>query len=384
MQCDPILYWDWNATTPPHPDVLEAMRAAGVSAWANPSSQHRFGRAARACIEDVRERLARVVGVHARDVLFAGSGTEANNLALRDAAGLVLSRLEHPSIVRVAEAAEGSGLPVAWVPVPPSGRLEPDAVLAALGSLPAGARAGSVVALTLANHETGVIQDVPAIQEAIHAAGARLHVDAAQALGKLPASLFGAADSYTLVAHKIRGPQGIAALAWRGRPPAPVLLGGSQERGLRPGTTSAQLVAGFGAALVRLDVSRYAALAAYRDELERALAPYVDCNGAEAPRLPHVSNFSAPGWTGERLVAALDVRGVCVSTGSACRVGTAEPSAAVAAMLGQERARAAVRISLGEDCDAGQLQAGIAVLLPLLRQQGAQARGDARSIFDPV
>jgi len=233
-----------------------------------------------------------------------------------------------------------------------------------------------VVALTLANHETGVIQDVEAVLERAREHGARLHVDAAQALGKLPATLFGMADSYTLVAHKIRGPQGIAALAWRGRPPAPVLLGGSQERGLRPGTLSGALVAGFGAALERLDPARYARLAPLRDELEAALGSVVLRNGADAPRLPHVSNFSTPGWTGERLVAALDVRGVCVSTGSACRVGTAEPSAAVAAMHGLERALGAIRVSFGEDLERDQLAAGIAVLLPLVRRgtEGASSR----------
>ena len=195
-----------------------------------------------------------------RDVIFAGSGTEANNLALRDAAALVVSRLDHPSIVRVAEELEGQGRPVAWVKVPRDGRLLPDAVLAAIESLPAGLQSQAVVALTLANHETGVIQDLPGVLAHVRGRGARLHVDAAQALGKLPSSALGEADSYTLVAHKIRGPQGIAALAWRGRTPSPVLLGGTQERGLRPGTLSGTLVAGFGAALERLDPDRYAAI----------------------------------------------------------------------------------------------------------------------------
>jgi cysteine desulfurase len=311
------------------------------------------------------------VGVHPRDVLFAGSGTEANNLALRDAAALVASRLDHPSVVRVVEQLEAAGRPVRWLPVPAHGRLESDAVQAALESLPVAVRAQALVVLTLANHETGVIQDLPGVLEQVRRQGARLHVDAAQALGKLELAALGEADSYTLVAHKIRGPQGIAALAWRGRGPAPVLLGGSQERGLRPGTASAMLVAGFGAALERIDPARHAALAPWRDELERAMGPDVAINGAGAPRLPHVSNFSAPGWSGERLVAALDVRGVCVSTGSACRVGTAEPSAAVAAMLGAERARSAVRVSLGEDTARAQLDAGLSVLLPLLRRQAS-------------
>ena len=154
------------------------------------------------------------------------------------------------------------------------------------------------------------------------------------------------------------------------------MLGGSQERGLRPGTLSAPLVAGFGAALARVDPARYAALEPLRDELERALGELVVINGAGVPRLPHVSNFSAPGWSGERLVAALDVRGICVSTGSACRVGTAEPSAAVAAMAGRERAQAAVRVSFGEDLDEARLKAGIAVMCSLLRRQSSSASGN--------
>jgi cysteine desulfurase len=211
----------------------------------------------------------------------------------------------------------------------------------------------------------------------VHAEGARLHVDAAQALGKVEPHMYAGADSYTVVAHKVRGPQGIAALAWRGAAPLPVLLGGTQERGLRPGTLSAQLVAGFGAALARLDAARYAPLAAWRDELERALAPHAVVNGGTVPRLPHVSNLAFSGWSGERLVAALDVRGVCVSTGSACRVGTAEPSAAVAAMAGLERAKAAVRISLGEDATHEQVRRGIDVLLRLLASQSSGASGSA-------
>lgn len=363
------LYWDWNATTPPHPDVLAAMHQAFEHAWANSSSPHQAGRAARAALEDARERVAVTLSLDARDVLFASSGTEANNLALRGAQGLVVSRIDHPSIVRVAEALAAEGRPVAWIAVPESGRLEPEAVLAALTSLPAACRPGAIVALTAANHETGVVQPVPAVAEILQGSGARLHVDAAQALGKLPDESFAGADSYTVVAHKIRGPQGIAALAWRGAHPVPVLLGGSQERGLRPGTQSAPLAAGFASALQRLNPSRYASLAALRDLLERELAPYARVNGSGVERLPHVCNASFQGWTGERLVAALDVRGVCVSTGSACRVGTSEPSAAVSAMSGGERARAALRISLGEDATGADVARGIAVFHSILVRQ---------------
>lgn len=365
----PRLYWDWNATTPPHPDVLAAMQHAFEHAWANASSPHQAGRTARAVLEDARERVASILALDARDVLFASSGTEANNLALRAAKGLVASRLDHPSIVRVAEALAAEGRPVAWIAVPESGQLAPVAVLDALASLPGACRDGAVVALTAANHETGVVQPVPEVAQRLRGSGARLHVDAAQALGKLPVEHFAGADSYTIVAHKIRGPQGIAALAWHGPSPMPVLLGGSQERGLRPGTQSAPLAAGFACALQRLEPQRYARLAALRDLLESELAPYAGVNGAGVERLPHVCNASFHGWTGERLVAALDVRGVCVSTGSACRVGTSEPSAAVNAMSGPERARAALRISLGEDASEADIRRGIGVFHSLLERQ---------------
>jgi len=347
------------------------MLRAAEEGWANSSSQHRLGRAARALIEGVREQVGELLRLHSRDVLFCGSGTEANNLALRGASALVVSRLDHPSIVRVAEELESGGLPVAWVPVPESGQLDPAEVERRIPVLAGGAQA--LVALTLANHETGVVQDVVGIAEAVQRLGARLHVDAAQALGKLAAIPWELFDSCTLVAHKIRGPQGVAALAWRGRAPAPVLLGGSQERGLRPGTLSAPLVAGFGAALSRIDPGRYLALRPLRDGVEQALVPYGAVNGTTAARLPHVSNLSFTGWTGERLVAALDVRGICVSTGSACRVGTAEPSAAVTAMLGLERARSAVRVSLGEDATAAQVERAISIWIPLLTARSSSA-----------
>ncbi len=160
---DPPIYWDWNATTPPHPDVLAAMQHAHVDAWANSSSPHQAGRAARARIEDVRERIAQLLAVDARDVLFTGSGTEANNLALRAARALVVSRLDHPSIVRVAGALAAAGGVVVWAPVPETGRLDPEQVLAAALALPAQVRGDAVVAITAANHETGVIQDVAGV-----------------------------------------------------------------------------------------------------------------------------------------------------------------------------------------------------------------------------
>src|SRR3954467_9869282 len=151
MSREPI-YLDWNATTPPHPEVLAAMERTAREAWGNPSSIHRVGRQARAKVEDARELLAELCAVHARDVLFTSGGTEANNLALSSAPGLALSRLEHPSVTRVGERLEARAIPGARAPVPPSGRVDPAAYRAALERLPR----GSVAALMAANHETGV------------------------------------------------------------------------------------------------------------------------------------------------------------------------------------------------------------------------------------
>jgi cysteine desulfurase len=211
-----------------------------------------------------------------------------------------------------------------------------------------------------ANHETGVLQPLEEVALAAHALGATLHVDAVQALGKLPPSTWRFADSLALAAHKIRGPKGIGALAFRGQnAPRPVLVGGSQERGLRPGTVDPVAAAGFLAALQRADDApeRYAGLSVLRDELEQAFSAFASVNGAGAPRLPHVSNLSFNGVSGDELVAALDLLGVCVSSGSACSAGTTEPSTVITSMLGRERARAAVRVSLGESTTEAQIHA---------------------------
>jgi cysteine desulfurase len=345
------VYLDWNATTPPHPAVLARM-AEALQFWANPSSVHTPGRAARALVEQARERLARELEVDARDVLFTSGGTEANNLALHRAPLLVTSRLEHPSVVRLAERLGEEGR-ARWLPVPADGQLRPEDLELALSDAPP----GTWVSVAAANHETGVVQPVSEIARVAHAAGARLHVDAVQVLGTLSLQGCREADALTVCAHKIRGPKGIGALAWRrGAAPSPLLTGGAQERGLRPGSQDAALAAGFEAAVEQLDVARHRGLAGLRDEAERRLLPYAERNGLAAPRLPHVSNLSFRGWRSDELVAALDLGGVCVSAGSACSAGTLQPSAVIESMLGSERASRAVRISLGELTTAEELE----------------------------
>jgi len=359
------IYLDWNATTPPHPAVLAAMARAAEDSWGNPASTHGVGRKARARVEDAREKLAEMCAVHARDVLFTSGGTEANNLALAGAVGLALSRIEHPSVTRVAEQLEQRGVPVVWVGVPETGRLEPEAYREALQRLPR----GSIAVLMAANHETGVLQPLERVALVAHEMGATLHVDAVQALGKLAPETWRFADSLAVAAHKIRGPKGVGALAFRGtKAPKPVLLGGSQERGLRPGTVDPIAAAGFLAALEQAEQgpARYAALAVLRDDFERAFASVAALNGGQVPRLPHVSNVSFPGASGDEVVAALDLLGVCVSSGSACSAGTTEPSTVISAMLGRDRARTAVRVSLGEATTSDEIQAAKAAFRRVL------------------
>lgn len=344
------VYLDHNATTPPHEDVLAAMAEADRSAWANPSSTHADGRAARRVLDDARVAVGSLVGVCDRDVILTGSGTEANNIALRSAfpgsrGTLVTSRLEHPSVVATAEALAAEGVEVRWLPVPPSARLDPDDVARAL----CGAAGPLLLAVHWAHHETGVLQDVDALAAAAQTAGARLHVDLVQSAGRVAGTV--PFDSASIAAHKLRGPKGIGALVVRaGLVVRPVLRGGAQERGLRPGTQSASLAAGLGAAARRAEGSpaRYEALRPSRDRLLAHLASLGAVRTTVAPATPHVAHVLFPGRRADELTAALDVEGVAASAGPACAAGTAEPSPAVVAMLGAERARSAVRFSLGE------------------------------------
>ncbi|MEP7121530.1 MAG: cysteine desulfurase family protein [Byssovorax sp.] len=355
------IYLDWNATTPPHPEVLAAMAQVWEQEWANPASVHGPGRKARAHVDRAREAIAALAGApfEARDVVLTSGGTEANNLALAHAFGapggaLVTSRIEHPSIVRAAEALADRGVVVVWVAPEASGRIAPEAVAEAIDRTRAAAEV-RLVTVQAVNHETGVVQPVAEIAAIAHARGARLHVDAVQAMGRLDPEAWRGADLLAVAAHKLRGPKGIGALIPRpGIALRPLLFGGAQERGLRPGTQDAAAAAGFAVAAERAAQGplRYAAVAPLRDHLERGLLQLAPrsppIRNGEAPRAPHVINLSWPGWRGDELCAALDLEGVAVSSGSACAAGTAEPSPVLRAMVGEARAASAVRVSLGE------------------------------------
>lgn len=352
------VYLDWNATTPPLPDVIAAMSAAATDAWGNPSSVHAHGRAARARVEDAREAVAALGGVDPRDVVFTSGGTEANNLALRSAFArhegdkappwLVTSRLEHPSVTRVAEALATEGVArVHWLAVTEAGTVNLDNLRRALREGPV-----RLVAVQSVNPETGVLQPTSEVARLAAEHGALLHIDAVQSWGKVPVGESDG-DTRSLGAHKMRGPKGIGVLFARpGTPLEPVLRGGLQERGVRPGTVDAALCAGLGVAArhAQTGPARYGEVAALRDELEArlvALAKGAVVNGRGA-RAPHVTNVAFPGWASPELVAALDLEGVSASGGSACSAGKSEPSVVLTAMVGEARAASSVRLSLGE------------------------------------
>jgi len=345
------------------------MAEAEPYAWANASSVHQAGRAARKIQENTREQLARVLHRSPRDVVFTSGGTEANHLALHGAKFLIISALEHPSIVAYASWLEERGTKVRFAEVDAAGRVVASSIEAHLaqelgtpGPETDRSQGGfnnsntPLVAVMGVNHETGVIQPLAEVSAIARRYGARLHVDAVQWLGKGDPEHLDVADSIAITAHKFRGPKGIGALAFDcGWTPLPTGRGGAQERGLRPGTVDAVALAGLGAALQRVQECRtgYERAAQLGRRLAQHLAQWsrgaLHIHGADAPRLAHVINFRTEGWKGDELVAALDLEGICVSSGSACSAGTAEPSPVIEAMLGRAAATGAVRISLGEE-----------------------------------
>ncbi len=352
------VYLDWNATTPPRDDVVTAMTEAARDAWGNPASVHTHGRTARARVEGAREAIAALARTDPRDVVLTSGGTEANNLAIRSAfaasttaeppAWLITSRLEHPSVTRVAEALAQEGKArVRWLRVTPEGVVDLEDLERALREGPT-----RLVAVQAVNHETGVVQPTRDVARLARDHGALFHVDAVQAWGKVVVDE-SAGDTRSLAGHKMRGPKGLGALLSRpGTPLEPLVRGGAQERGVRPGTVDPVACAGLAVAAraAASGPARYEGVAALRDELEsslRALSRGATVNGGGV-RAPHVTNIAFPGFPGPELVAALDLEGVSVSSGSACSAGTSEPSPVLTAMLGEARAACSARLSLGD------------------------------------
>jgi cysteine desulfurase len=350
------IYLDWNATTPLRREAREAMAAA----WdlpGNPSSVHGEGRQARRLVEEARVGIAEAVGALPQNVVFTSGGTEANALALmpglRRAPSLPVQRLLASAIEHTSVLA-GGRFPadaVSTVGVTRSGLIDLDRLRAALADGPP-----ALVSVMLANNETGAVQPVVEAAEIVHAAGGLLHVDAIQALGKIPFDMTTLnADLMTLSAHKIGGPKGVGALVLAEGLTGlqPLLRGGGQEFSRRAGTENVTGIVGFGAAVraARESLEHDAVrLGGLRNRLESGLqeTPGAIVFSDDAPRLPNTTLFTVPGLKAETAVIGFDLAGIAVSSGSACSSGKVQPSHVLQAMgFPPEIAQGAVRLSLG-------------------------------------
>jgi cysteine desulfurase len=388
------IYLDWNATAP----LREEARAAALGALdlcGNPSSVHGEGRAARALVEEARGSLAALVGAEPRNVLFTSGGTEANVMALsphlasaadvRPRDCLLVSAIEHLSVLA------GGRFPhqaVDTVPVTVDGVLDLAALRRQLSALAEQDRR-PLVSLMLANNETGVIQPVAEAAALAHAAGALVHVDAVQALGRISFDINALdADLVTVSGHKIGAPKGVGALVKRGQAlhlTDALIKGGGQERGARGGTENVAGIAGFGAAAAAVRTALAgdgARMASLRTRLEaglKARMPAAIVFGAPAPRLPNTTLFAVPGIKAETAVIALDLDGIAVSSGAACSSGKVQPSHVLAAMgVAPALAQCAIRVSLGPTTTESEvdcfLDAWITLAEPLLKgRQGVAA-----------
>ncbi len=348
------VYFDHNATTPLDDKVLEAMLPYLRGGFGNASSRHEFGTVARKAVDRAREQVAALIGVQPVQVIFTSGGTEANNLFIKGAASylkptqIAVSGIEHPCVTAPARELARQGWKFRKLAVTRDGAIDLADVEAALRE-PTG-----LVSVMRASNETGVIQDVAAVAERARAAGALMHTDAVQALGKIAVD-FNALNVHamTLSAHKIYGPKGAGALVVDKRLELrPLLSGGGQERDLRSGTENVPAIVGFGAAceLAAGRMSELAPrLAAMRERLERGLREMgAVIFGANAVRIPNTSYFAFKGIDGETMVIEIDKVGYAVAAGAACSSTSTEPSATLLAMgVRPELARGAVRFSLG-------------------------------------
>jgi len=342
------IYLDYNASALVRPEVQAAL-AEAYADNGNPSAVHAAGRRARARIETARAKVADLVGADPTAVVFSSGGTEANaqGLASALAAGcdrIIVGATEHPCI---AEAAVASGKPVSLLSVDRQGVVDLNRLRVLLGQ-----PGKALVCIHHANNESGVIQPIAEAARMVRLAGGWLHVDAIQSAGKVPVDLRElGADSLTLSAHKLGGPQGVGALVLKdGREAVRILHGAGQERGLRAGTENVPGIHGFGVAAecAARDLPLSADHAAWRDAAEALVkAAGAVVIGEGAPRLPNTLFIAAPGWESPQALITLDLQGVMVSGGSACSSGKIKPSRAILATGRADLAVTGIRVSGG-------------------------------------
>ena len=373
------VYLDHNATTPLSADVLSAMSEA-MESFGNPSSIHHAGKRARDLVEEARRKVAQALGCTARRVIFTGCGSEADNLAIKGTAfaqkgsknHLITTGIEHDAVLNTCRWLESRGFEVTYLPVDPWGIVDPASLARAITDRT------FLVSIMAANNETGSLQPIRELAEVARKRGVLFFCDAVQILGKIPLDVEElGVDMLAVSAHKLHGPKGVGALYVRKNVGLESLVsGGGHEWGLRAGTENTIGIVGFGKAaqgVARL-LASMSEVARLRDRLEkgiRLLVPASRLNGHPERRLPNTLNMTLPGFRGESMVMAMDERGVCFSSGSACRSGSPDPSHALLAMgLSHAEAHCAVRFSLGY----GNTEEEIDRTLELIGQTISQSR----------
>jgi cysteine desulfurase len=381
-----VAYLDHAASTPMLPEAAETVTAAlsaALTAAGNASSLHAAGRQARRVVEESREQLAAAVGARPSEVVFTGSGTESDNLAVKGIwwsrhgadpkrRRVLASSVEHHAVLDAAQwLADHEGATVEWLEVDEHGRVHPDVLREAVERDPSDV---ALVSVMWANNEVGTVQPVRRLADVCHEFGIPFHSDAVQAVGQLPVDVAASGvDALTLTGHKFGGPLGVGALVL-GRDVActPLLHGGGQERDVRSGTLDTPAVAGLAVAAglaVERQPALHARLSGLRDDLVRRVqevVPGAVLNGVAVPsaeRLPGNAHFSFPDCEGDSLLLLLDARGVEVSTGSACSAGVARPSHVLLAMgADEDLARSSLRFSLGHTSTAADVDALVEAL----------------------
>jgi cysteine desulfurase len=368
------VYFDYNATTPVSPDVIDAVVAMTRDQFGNPSSVHHFGQRAKAALDEARAAVAALINAEPSEVVYTSGGTESDNFALRGVAEaleptgrkhLIASAIEHEAVLNTLKALGRRGWQTTLLPVDQTGIVDPERLRAVISNETA------LVSVMHANNEIGTIQPVAQLAAIAHEHGALVHTDAVQSVGKIPVDVRSMSiDLLSLSAHKFNGPKGAGAL-WikRGTRMQPILTGGKHERSRRAGTENAPALVGMGVA-ARLAQAKLDAegmrVGRLRDRLEEEIlrtVPGTMVNGTRSPRVPNTTNISFERVEAESLLIALDLEGIAVSTGSACSSGTLEPSHVLRAMgFSAHRTQNSLRFSLGLFSTEEEIDRVVAVL----------------------
>jgi cysteine desulfurase len=374
------VYFDYNATTPLAPEVIEETARVSRDVFGNASSVHHFGQQAKAVVDQARSAVAALINADPSEIVFTSGGTESDNFAIRGAAEaleptgrrhLVTSAIEHEAVLNTFRALARRGVRTTTVAADHTGIVSPDRVREAVAS------GTALVSVMHANNEIGTVQPIAAIAAIAHEAGALMHTDAVQSAGKIPIDVRAlGVDLLSISAHKFNGPKGVGALfVKRGTRILPTMTGGKHERNRRAGTENVASIAGIGVA-ARLASGKLeremARVGALRDRLEAGIlagVPGTAVNGAREPRVPNTTNISFDRVEAESLLIALDLEGIAVSTGSACSSGTLEPSHVLKAMgLSSHRTQNSLRFSLGMFSTDAEVDQVVAVLPRLVEK----------------